>query len=93
MSWQGFSFVWYEKLFLGSRDLWHAFRNSIIIALSSATVATLLGTSGAIGIRWYRFRLKRVVQAVTFLPLILPEIIIGVSLLIFFAGVGCGWGF
>ena len=87
MHWQGFSLVWYEQLFLGSRDLWAAFMNSLLIALSSAVVATLIGTLAAIGINWYKFRLKKYVQAVTFFPLVLPEIIIGVSLLIFFAGI------
>lgn len=92
MHWQGFSFVWYEQLFLGSRDLWTAFTNSLLIALSSAVVATLIGTLAAIGINWYTFRLKKYVQGVTFFPLVLPEIIIGVSLLIFFAGIGLPLG-
>ncbi|MDR0909335.1 MAG: ABC transporter permease [Spirochaetaceae bacterium] len=87
MGWTGFSFVWYEQLFFGSRDLWRAFWNSILIALTSAGSATVLGTLGAIGVQWYRFKLRGYVQAVSFLPMILPEIIIGVSLAMFFAGV------
>jgi spermidine/putrescine transport system permease protein len=86
MNFTGFSLVWYQKLFFGSRDLWSAFLNSLIIAVTSGTIATLLGTLGAIGINWYKFPFKKYVQVATFLPLILPEIIIGVSLLIFFAG-------
>ncbi len=86
MNWGGFSLVWYERLFLKERNVWHAFENSLIIALSSAAVSTCLGTLGAIGVNWYKFRFKKYVQAVAFLPLIMPEIIIGVSLLIFFAG-------
>ena len=92
MSWSGFSLVWYERLFLGSRDLWRSFWNSVLIALSSAATATAIGALGAIGINWYSFKLKKYVQAVTFLPLILPEIIIGVSMLVFFAGVGMRLG-
>ncbi|HRY82001.1 MAG TPA: ABC transporter permease subunit, partial [Spirochaetia bacterium] len=87
MSWGGFSLVWYERLFLKERNVWKAFENSLIIAVSSAAVATCLGTLGAIGVNWYKFRFKKYVQAVAFLPLIMPEIIIGVSLLIFFAGI------
>jgi len=87
MGWTRFSLVWYEKLFLQSDDLWRAFGNSAIVAFSSAGVATLIGTLGAIGVNWYKFRLKVYVQAITFLPMILPEIIIGVSLLVFFAGI------
>ena len=87
MNWSGFSLVWYQKLFFDSRDLWSAFGKSVLIAFSSASVSTVLGTLGAIGLHWYQFKLKRYVQLTTFLPLILPEIIMGVSLLIFFAGV------
>ncbi len=87
MNWTGFSFLWYEKLFLESRELWKAFGNSLLIALSSSLTATVIATLGAIGINWYQFKLKKYVQAVSFLPLIMPEIIIGVSLLIFFAGI------
>jgi spermidine/putrescine transport system permease protein len=87
MNWSGFSLVWYEQLFLRSRDLWRAFWNSILIAVSSAATATLLGTFGAIGVNWYRFKLRNYVQAISFLPMILPEIIIGVSLSVFFAGI------
>jgi spermidine/putrescine transport system permease protein len=92
MNWTGFSLVWYKQLFFRSRDLWRAFWNSFFIAVSSAGVATVLGTFGAIGVNWYRFRLRNYIQTVAFMPMILPEIIIGVSLSIFFAGVGIRLG-
>jgi spermidine/putrescine transport system permease protein len=87
MNWTGFSLVWYEQLFFNSEDLWRSFWNSILIAFTSAGTATVLGTFGAVGVNWYRFKLRNYAQAISFLPMILPEIIIGVSLLIFFAGV------
>ncbi|MHC6202643.1 ABC transporter permease [Breznakiellaceae bacterium SP9] len=87
MNWTGFTFEWYEQLFLHSRDLWRSFWNTILIAISSAATATVLGTAGAIGVNWYRFKLRNYVQIISFLPMILPEIIIGVSLSIFFAGI------
>lgn len=92
MGWTGFSLVWYERLFFNSADLWRAFGNSVLIAIASAATATVLGTLGAIGVSWYDFKLKKYIQGITFLPMILPEIIIGVSLLIFFAGVGLKLG-
>ena len=91
MRWTGFSLRWYERLLL-ERELWRSFWNSILIAVSSAVTATLIGTFGAIGVSWYRFRLRGYVQTVSFLPMILPEIIIGVSLSIFFAGAGIPLG-
>jgi spermidine/putrescine transport system permease protein len=88
MSWSTFSLRWYRELFSSkSRDLWQAFSRSAIIALTSAISATIIGTLGAIGINWYRFKLRNYIQAISFLPMILPEIIIGVSLSIFFAGI------
>jgi spermidine/putrescine transport system permease protein len=91
MNWTGFSLRWYRRL-LESRELWRAFRNSLVIAGASAATATILGTIGAIGVNWYKFKLRGYVQTISFLPMILPEIIIGVSLSIFFAGVGVPLG-
>lgn len=91
MTWTGFSLRWYERL-INSRELWRAFRNSILIALTSAASATIIGTTGAIGINWYRFKLRSYVQTISFLPMILPEIIIGVSLSIFITGLGIPLG-
>jgi spermidine/putrescine transport system permease protein len=84
MNWEGFSFRWYQELFLYSPDLWQAFLHSIVIALSSAFLATLIGTLGAIALYWYQFGWKKYLEISTYLPLILPEIIIGISLLILF---------
>jgi len=92
MNWTGFSLVWYEQLFFRSRDLWRAFWHSIYIAFASAASATVIGTLGAIGINWYRFKFRSYVQTISFLPMILPEIIIGVSLSIFFARIGIQLG-
>jgi spermidine/putrescine transport system permease protein len=91
-SWAGFSFQWYERLFMGSSDLWRAFGNSVIIALSSALMATLLGSLAAVGTSRYSFWFRPYVKSMSFIPMIMPEIIVGVSLLVFFAGVGLKLG-
>lgn len=87
MRWTGFSLKWYVQLFLDSSELWRAFGNSILIAITSSTVATLLGSAAAVGIKWYRFKSRAYVQVVSFLPMVLPEVIIGISMLIFFTAV------
>jgi spermidine/putrescine transport system permease protein len=87
MNWTGFSLRWYRQL-ISSEELWRALANSLIVAVTSAATATVIGTIGAIGVNWYRFKLRAYVQTISFLPMILPEIIIGVSLSIFFAGLG-----
>ena len=84
MNFTGFSFRWYKVLFFDSAKLWGSFYNTVIIALVSALVSTVIGTLGAIGIYWHNFKLKKYLEVVSYLPIILPEIIIGVSML---------WGF
>jgi len=91
-SFAGFSLQWYEKLFMGSGELWHAFGNSVLIAVTSASAATLLGSLAAVGTSRYSFWYKPIVKSMSFIPMIMPEIIVGVSLLVFFAGVGLKLG-
>ena len=86
IQWTGFSFHWYYDMIFKSRDLWRAFSNSLLISLTSASLSTAIGTLGGIGFYWYNFRFKKLLQFFTYLPLVIPEIIMGVSLLIFFAG-------
>lgn len=82
--WTSFSLKWYKELFFNSKELWETFYRSIIIALTSASFAVVVATLAAIGIKWYNFKFKNYVKILTYVPLILPDIIIGVSLLIFF---------
>jgi spermidine/putrescine transport system permease protein len=84
-TWQGFSMKWYKELFLYSDNIWKAFKYSLIIGILSSLTSTLIGTLGAIGIHWYHFKHKNYLKVITFLPLVIPDIILGVSLLIMFA--------
>ena len=76
-----------SQVILKSRNIWRAVSNSVFIALSTGVVSTLIGTLGAIGLNWYQFPYKKFLQGMSFVPLLLPEIIIGVSLLVFFSTV------
>ncbi|MGL6064788.1 MAG: ABC transporter permease [Fusobacteriaceae bacterium] len=87
MIWKGFSFRWYKELFMYSENIWVAFKYSILIAIISGLISTAIGTLAAIGLQWYKFKHKKVLQIVTYLPLVIPDIIMGVSLLILFATV------
>jgi spermidine/putrescine transport system permease protein len=84
MNWEGFSLRWYNELFFNSSRLWQSFGNSAVVAVTSATVSTVIGTLGAIGLYWYRFRFKKAIQVAAFIPMLIPEIIIGVSLMMLF---------
>lgn len=86
-TWKSFTFAQYGALF---RDdvLLPLLLNSIIIAVVSALVSTVLGTMAALGIRSMGPRLRRVTMSVTNIPLTNPEIVTGVSLALLFAFVG-----
>lgn len=85
--WQGFSTRWFEELFQRSDRLWKSFEYSLVIASLSALVSTIIGTLGAIAIHWHNFRHKKYLQLISYLPLIIPEIIMGVSLLFTFTSI------
>lgn len=85
MVWTGFSLKWYKELFRKSDAIWLAFRYSIIIALISSLIATIIGTLGAIALSWHNFIGKKFLKNLSILPLVVPDIIIGVSLLIMFS--------
>lgn len=87
LSESNFSLHWYRELLFGSKELWNALFNSVVIALSSSVVATILGTIASIGINWYKFKGKSYIQTISFLPMVLPEVIIGVATVIFFSGI------
>lgn len=88
----GFSFVWYEELFIKSGALWQSLLYSAIVAVVSAVIATVLGTLAAIGISWNRFFGKSYIRSISFLPMVLPEVIMGISLLIFLSGIHMNLG-
>ena len=79
----GFSLEWYQKLF-DNRELLTAARNSLIIGVTSNLVSTVFGTLTALGMDRFRFRLRTAFDAVLYLPIVIPEIVMGISLLLFF---------
>lgn len=81
--WSGFSLKWYKAVFQDS-NLWAAVRNSLIIACISTLVTTVLGTMGALLLAKYRFKGKKLFQNLLYIPIIVPEILFGVSLLALF---------
>lgn len=81
------SLIWYKKLIFDSKPLWEALLNSLIIAFTSGAVSTILGTLASIGVNWSKFRGRHFIQTITYLPMVLPEVIMGISMLIFFSGI------
>ncbi len=85
--WRGFTLEYYGKA-AQNVTLIEAFANSLVIALISTLISVVLGGLLALALHRYRFRGKSAVEAANTLPIVVPEICMGVALLVFFAEVG-----
>ena len=84
----GFSLYWYKELFRDS-DTLGAVRNTLVLAVSAALISTVMGTAAAVGINKLRSKyLRTVMDTVTNIPMINPDIITGISLMLMFVFVG-----
>lgn len=84
---EGFSFDWYIKLF-SDGDAFLALRNTLLLAVSSSLLSTIIGTAAAEGIYKMRSKwIKTAVNSVTNIPMMNPDIVTGVSFMLFFAAV------
>lgn len=82
--WGGFSTKWYQSL-LSNQQVWDALILSLKIALVSATIATILGTMAGIALaRFTKFRGRILFSGLVVAPLVMPEVITGISMLVFF---------
>ncbi|MEE1318685.1 MAG: ABC transporter permease [Ruminococcus sp.] len=90
--WKGFSLKWYEELFEDDRIM-SALGNTIIIAVLASIFATILGTAAAIGISNFKGKKRLVIQNVSNIPIISPDIVMGVSLMLLFTFLGVMFNF
>ena len=101
MAWEGFTFDWYRSIFglttrlsesqiyvHSTEALLAAVRHSAIVALCASMLSTAIGTATALGLARNDFHLKRVYQGLLVLPMVMPDIVLGIALLIFFVGAG-----
>jgi len=81
--WTGFSTEWYGEL-LRDQTILDAFRTSIIVGVTATAIATVIGTLTALALTRYRFRGKTFADSTIYAATVMPEIVVGVSLLVFF---------
>lgn len=97
MVWKDFTFDWYwtifgyptelneQTLFVESTDqLLGAVKNSLIVAGSTTAFSTVLGTLTALALYRYRFRMQPFYQGLLYMPMVMPDIVLGIALLVFF---------
>lgn len=90
--WKGFTFKWYEQLFKDDSII-NALGNTLIIAVLASILATILGTAAAIGINNFKGKKRLVIQNVSNIPIISPDIVTGVSLMLLFTFLGVIFNF
>lgn len=89
---EGFSLQWYGELFR-KPDFLPAVANSAIVATISTLFATILGSAGAVAWIRYRFRFQNTFRVISFLPLLFPQLLLGVVMLLWFSVLGNWLGF
>jgi len=91
-AWHGFTLRWYRLMWLDA-DLVQAVKNSLIIAAATMAASVVLGTSAAWMLHRFRFPAAGGIQVLVLLPMIIPEIIMGVSLMLLFRAIGMQRGY
>ncbi|GLK87170.1 ABC transporter permease [Pseudomonas turukhanskensis] len=105
MIWGGFSLDWYRSIFgmansladnvqyIESTDqLLGSLRTSLSVALITALISTVIGTLTALALARFRFRLQGFYRMLLFMPMMMPDVVLGISLLIFFVNIGIPLG-
>ena len=87
LSWGGFSLRWYAHLFQNGALL-ASFGNTMVLAITTTVLATTLGTLGAVGLYRYKFRGRNLIDSLLYIPVVIPEIVMGISLLLVYVKVG-----
>jgi spermidine/putrescine transport system permease protein len=82
--WEGFTLHWYQVLFQDN-DVLRATRNTLIVAFFATLVATIIGTLAALALQRYRFPGYGLAESILYIPVIIPEVVMGISLLVFFS--------
>ena len=86
--WKGFTWRWYAVA-LHNETILACVKNSLIVAAATTLIATLLGTLAGLGLA-RRFPGRGATAGLIYLPILIPEIVLGVSLVSFFGAAGCG---
>ena len=81
--WSGFTLDWYKNLF-NNPQVVDALFNSLFIAIVTTVLATVLGTIGALALHRYKYRFKSLIDGLVYLPIVVPDILMGIALLILF---------
>lgn len=91
VGWKGFTLKWYQTLFRDAA-LMEALGNSILLGVLSCLSAAVIGTLGAIGMARVHFKSKGMMEYLSTIPIIVPEIILAMAFMVFFSTLGLPFG-
>lgn len=91
VGWKGFTLKWYQQLFRDAA-LMEALGNSIFLGFLSCLLAAVIGTLGAIGMARVHFKTKGMMEYLSTIPIIVPEIILAMAFMAFFSTLGLPFG-
>ena len=77
---EGFTLEWYKTLFF-NKSLLNALLNTLLVSLSSTLISTVIGTISAYALKKYNFPFKKIINELLYIPIVIPEIVLGISLL------------
>lgn len=80
---KGFTLKWYKTL-LENRSLLEALKNTLIVSITSTFFSTVIGTLSAIGLKKANFKFKKIINDLLYIPIVIPEIVLGIALLSIF---------
>ena len=92
LTWSGFTLRWYRTLFTNP-EVHSAVKNTLIVSTSATAISVVLGTLLGVGLHLYRFPGRRIVEMLFYLPVIIPDIIMAISLLAFYVAVHLTLGY
>lgn len=81
--WNGFTLEWYKVLFTES-DLLQYLINSLIVAIVATLISIIVGVLGAMGLMRFEFKLKQAINSSLYIPIVIPEVVLGISLLMLY---------
>lgn len=88
---EGFTLSWYVRMF-DNIELMEALKTTLIVAIASTALSVFIGTISAFGMFKYKFRGKSAVDSLMYIPIVIPEIVLGISLLAFFTALNIPMG-
>ena len=90
--WNGFTMEWYQKLFTDSSIVEYLW-NSLFIGVAATVFSVIIGTIGAVGLMRFEFKLKKLINNSLYIPIVIPEVVLGISLLMLFDFIKLPLGF